>query len=311
MASTRRRLSSGVRRPKTVRSSASTASSAASSGSSCDPATGPGPAGIPARSATAATVAGASPDSTLTATPWWRRNSTVAAASGRMRSSRTTVPRSANPSGVTPGSGSGSGSETVPNTSVRHPSSAGAAPPPGARTSGAPSTSGRGSPRSRTALHFQRDENGTSASTSAAAPGNPAAIASSVSVREAAPAAYAARSRFTSPLSRPAAGTVRSSTSRPSVSVPVLSRHTVSTLASTSTLFSAWTSIPRRASRTAATAKVRLVRSTRPSGTSVTIPAVAVAAASRKGRSCRTSTHAKAPPSTTIPATRTRSSRLI
>jgi hypothetical protein len=41
----------------------------------------------------------------------------------------------------------------------------------------------------RIALHFQRDENGTSYSTSPASPGRPAAIASSVSVRVAALAA--------------------------------------------------------------------------------------------------------------------------
>jgi hypothetical protein len=97
----------------------------------------------------------------------------------------------------------------------------------------------------------------------------------------------------------------------PSVRVPVLSRHTVSTFASTSTAFRACTSIPRRASRIAATAKVMLVSSTSPSGTSVTMPAVAVAAASRKGRSWRISTHTNALPSTTITATRICSRRLI
>ena len=64
-ASTSRRLSSGVSRPKTDRSSARAARASGSSGSSSEPVTGPGPAEMPARSATAATVAGASPESTL------------------------------------------------------------------------------------------------------------------------------------------------------------------------------------------------------------------------------------------------------
>ena len=86
------------------------------------------------------------------------------------------------------------------------------------------------------------------------------------------------------------------------MSVPVLSMQTVSTLASDSTALNACTSIPRVESRTAATANVRLVSSTSPSGTSVTMPAVAVADAERNGRWCRMSTHTNAAPSGSITA---------
>ena len=63
------------------------------------------------------------------------------------------------------------------------------------------------------------------------------------------------------------------------MSVPVLSTHTVSTAASASVAAICWTRVFIRASRTAATASVTLISSTRPSGISVTRPAVAVWAA--------------------------------
>ena len=92
------------------------------------------------------------------------------------------------------------------------------------------------------------------------------------------------------------------------MSVPVLSRQTVSTLASDSIAFMYCTSMPLRDSRTAPTAKVRLINSTSPSGIMVTMPAVAVATASRKGVSCAASDHTRATPSGTITATSSRSS---
>ena len=85
----------------------------------------------------------------------------------------------------------------------------------------------------------------------------------------------------------------------------------MSTLAIDSTAFMYCTSMPRRDSRTAATAKVRLISSTSPSGTSVTMPAVAVATASRKGASCRASDQISAAPSGTITTTISRSRLLI
>ena len=84
-----------------------------------------------------------------------------------------------------------------------------------------------------------------------------------------------ARSRAR-PSSPPAAVTASSTFGSGSVSVPVLSVQTMSTEASDSSAFSCWTSAPRRAMRSAATAKVRLVSRIRPSGTSVTTAATAV-----------------------------------
>ncbi len=62
--------------------------------------------------------------------------------------------------------------------------------------------------------------------------------------------------------------------------MPVLSTQIVSTAARLSVALICCTSVSFFASRTAATAKVTLISSTRPSGTSVTNPAVAVCAAS-------------------------------
>ena len=71
----------------------------------------------------------------------------------------------------------------------------------------------------------------------------------------------------------------------PSVSVPVLSTQIVSTAASASVAAICWTSVFWRASRTAATARVTLISSTRPSGIRVTRPAVASWTASRNSLS--------------------------
>ena len=67
--------------------------------------------------------------------------------------------------------------------------------------------------------------------------------------------------------------------SEASVSVPVLSMQIVSTEASDSIALSCWDSAPARAMRTTAAAKVIDTSRTRPSGTSVTIPATAVSTA--------------------------------
>ena len=74
---------------------------------------------------------------------------------------------------------------------------------------------------------------------------------------------------------------MRSSASRPSVSVPVLSMHRTSTRASPSTAGNSWTSTRCRARRTTATEKASEVNSTRPSGTIATVPATAPAMADR------------------------------
>ena len=82
--------------------------------------------------------------------------------------------------------------------------------------------------------------------------------------------------------STPSATSTPTSRSSPSVSVPVLSTQIVSTAARLSVALICWTRVFLRASRTAATAKVTLISSTRPSGISVTRPAVAVCAASSR-----------------------------
>ncbi len=148
-----------------------------------------------------------------------------------------------------------------------------------------PSTSGPPStrvPRSArvTPLHLRADEKGTSARTSPAAPGTASAIAAMVALRAPALAASAPRSARRAASSRPSTASSPPTRMRFSVSVPVLSRQRVSTEARLSTAFRRCASVPRRASRTAATAKVRLVSSTSPSGTSGTRPATTVAALS-------------------------------
>ena len=97
---------------------------------------------------------------------------------------------------------------------------------------------------------------------------------------------HAQRARRTSRSSAPETGTISSTASVPSVSVPVLSRQTTSRPARASTAGSRCTSAPRRPTRAAATANTRLASSTRPSGTSETMPATAVETASRVGMSC-------------------------
>ena len=142
--------------------------------------------------------------------------------------------------------------------------------------SGAPSTSVP-VPSICTALHLRADENGTSAATGRASAGMPSAIAWQVLLRAPALAASAPSSaaELVLVVARRRASTA-SSRMRLSVSVPVLSKQTVSTLARLSTAFSRCASVPSRPSRTAATANVRLVSSTSPSGTSGTRAATAV-----------------------------------
>ena len=95
------------------------------------------------------------------------------------------------------------------------------------------------------------------------------------------PALAAKRPSTAAPIagSTPSAKNTSFSRSSPSVRVPVLSTQIVSTEARLSVALICWISVSRLASRTAATAKVTLISSTRPSGISVTRPAVAVSAA--------------------------------
>ena len=131
-----------------------------------------------------------------------------------------------------------------------------------------------------TALQRRLDANGTSAAGRSASAANADRIASRVEVRLAALAPYRASARSSSSFITPGAGTVSSTFGSGSVSVPVLSVQTRFTDASDSSAFSCCTSAPRRAMRSAATAKVRLVSRISPSGTIVTVAATAVGTAS-------------------------------
>ena len=137
-------------------------------------------------------------------------------------------------------------------------------------------------PFSVSPLHFHSDEKGTSAVTLPGLEGKRSEIACRVRLRSPALAANCASARWTAPSSSPEATCTPRSISSPSVSVPVLSTQIVSTAASDSVALICWISVSRLASRTAATANVTLISSTRPSGISVVRPAVAVWAASRK-----------------------------
>ena len=90
-------------------------------------------------------------------------------------------------------------------------------------------------------------------------------------------------------------GSSSSNTISPSVSVPVLSRHTTSTRARPSTAGSSCTSTLRRASVTAATPKATLVSSTRPSGTIPTTPATVPRSAASRLVVARAGSRAAAP----------------
>ncbi len=111
-------------------------------------------------------------------------------------------------------------------------------------------------------------------------PGNSAAIVSSVWLRSPALAAKFPSAAAPDLGSTPSAYSTPVRRSSPTVRVPVLSTQIVSTEARLSVALICCTSVFRFASRIAATAKVTLISSTRPSGISVTKPAVAVCAAS-------------------------------
>ena len=71
--------------------------------------------GIPTRSATAPTVSGLSPESTLIVMPWASRYPIVACASARSRSSNTSrAEGQARPAGLSPSSASSAGQEQHP-----------------------------------------------------------------------------------------------------------------------------------------------------------------------------------------------------
>ena len=223
-------------------------------------------------------------------------NSIVSAASGRSCSSSTTRARGSSRGGGWLRGSAGRPPRASPKATTRRPGGGvllERALEPGGSSSapacgehvGRPHHVAAGDPRpSRVMpLHFHADENGHL--------GDDALRLARVALgdRLQGPVALARRVRRSGPAPRgppPAAACRPTSTetrsSVPSVSVPVLSTQIVSTAASASVAAICWTSVFIRARRTAATARVTLISSTRPSGISVTRPAVAVCAASWK-----------------------------
>ncbi len=165
--------------------------------------------------------------------------------------------------------------------------------PGGSRTSGAPSSQVLWVPsgaRSRVALYLRAEENGSAPvqrqpSGPGAACGQAAVMARRLALGRGSAAPRAASTRVVRAWSAPSRGISRLTSMPPSVSVPVLSRHTVSTRASPSIAGSSCTRHRLRPSRMTPTAKATEVSSTRPSGTIGTIPPTIRRTASRQ--SCR------------------------
>ena len=161
-------------------------------------------------------------------------------------------------------------------SAIRAPSASATGTPARASMSGAPSTRRAAALEGGAAPLARRGERHLGAAPRPR-PGPASAIARIVALRRADARRQRRRGpRAARPRPRPSAGSTPTTRSRLSVSVPVLSRQRVSTEARLSIALSRWASVPRRASRTAATAKVRLVSSTSPSGTSGTSAATSV-----------------------------------
>ena len=190
-ASTRmtRCLPSGEIRPIAGAPRTAASSSASSSGRS-RPSSAASPV-MPTSWAIAPTVAGASPDTTFSATSSRWKKATVLSASGRRFSASTTIPSGIRSAGTgTSGPGSGRGEGVRPSASTRRPVAASVAAAscrsampsrPASSASGAPKTN-RSVPSSSSALQRWREENGTCAVTGSAATSASAATCTASSV---------------------------------------------------------------------------------------------------------------------------------
>ena len=248
----------------------------------------PRPVGCRRRAAIAATVSGRSPESTFSSTPCALEELDRLARLGPQRSARTTRPRARARRRAGPGRARlARGRRRRATPPSRRAASLGArarAPPSGKQLGRAEDVARRR--RAAVPLQRRREENGTSSLERARLGRDTrSAIASSVALRTPRARRVAAERVRERPRRRRRA-TSSATRSRASVSVPVLSRQTTSTEASDSIAFSCCASAPRRAMRTAATAKVRLASRISPSGTSVTTAATAVGTASWSG-ACR------------------------
>ena len=276
----------GATRPKTACSSIRAPSSPGSPGRSRRPRDDWPGAGR--RAATALTVRGLSPEITFSATPCAVKYA-MAAATSDLSCSASRM----NAAGRRP-AGSDSLSRdpwVLASTRTRRPLSASVAArarcsrwPAASTTSGAPSTQVP-CPSKLAALHLRAEENGTAESRAhPAGAGNAWPIAASVAFWS--PSAASAPSAASTPVASSSRMT-RSNVMLPSVRVPVLSKQTTSTRASTSTAGSCCSSTRRRARVTAATPKATLVSSTSPCGTMPTSAAtVPVSAPATLSRAC-------------------------
>jgi hypothetical protein len=273
-AHTRARFCSGVTLPKTAWLSATSASASPSSGRRRASYGCSAPAS-PSLPAMAPTVRALSPEMTLTVTPCSANHRSVAAASGRTGCSSTTTATGSSPAG----SCSPRRASARASSSTRRPepvcrsTACSAGSPAGSRTSGAPKTHVPWSMK-LTALHFRVEEKGTeSCRAHPGSVGNAALTASRLGPGAGSAAASAASASSTDGSA--VSGVTRLTLVLGSVSVPVLSTHTVSTWARPSMAGSSCTRTRRRPRRTTPTAKAMLVSSTSPSGTMVTTPATA------------------------------------
>ena len=213
--------------------------------------------GIPASSAIAATVSGASPEITFSVMPCARKNSTVSRASrAKLLGEHDEPERLETLRRLGRVGGRSSGASVA--AEGEHPPAV-----PGLRLGRAPRGSPSGSaPARRGRIPAVRAARRSSAAARRTAPGGDGlglggpGLGDRLERRVAGSASWP-RSARARPRARPpvAAGGTSATTRRPaSVSVPVLSRQTTSTEASDSIAFSCWASAPLRAIRSAATA---------------------------------------------------------
>ena len=242
--------------------------------------TGSSAPGMPTPRAMAPTVIGLSPEITFTATPCSRE---VGDGGGGVGADLLLEAHQRGRLGASSPAASSSAGRVARGASrmTRRPVPASCATRCRSRV-GRPASSTSGAPRSQVPRpskvapdHLRADENGTDGRR------RPALVGAHLAPWRAGwrwgagrPApARPARPSTASSAAEPSGRSMPVTRSAPAVSVPVLSTHTTSTRASTSTAGSSCTRALRRASVVAPTAKARLVSRTRPSGTMAPMPA--------------------------------------
>ncbi len=307
----------GVTRPNTV-CPATVAARAAGSSGNCLASRGASAPGRPSIAVTAPTEAALSPESTLTVTPSPVGYASVRAASGRSRwRSATSAAGRTAPSRPSTGSVSSASRPSARTRSPSRPSASASARcgSPGARiTSGAPSTQVP-RPSNVATLNLRADENGTEAlacqPTAGALPAASARIVGLGTGSVPARAAITCRTSLSESNGPPGANRIPARSRSGAVSVPVLSTHSTSTRASTSTAGSCWTRHRRRPNRITPTANATEVIRTRPSGIIGTTPATLPTIASDRPAVLRSWPTTSSPPTGTISHVTIRRMRLM